>query len=145
MEHVAIMKKSWGFLPKILTGEKKIESRWYKHKAAPWGRIAAGDTVYFKNAGEPVTASATVRKVFSFDDLTPKKAIMLLKKYGKDDGIAKDDRAFYAKQFADKRYCLLIFLKDAKKIKPFMVDKTGFGAMAAWISARKLPRLPVKP
>lgn len=30
MEHVAIMRKSWGLTDKILSGQKKIESRWYK-------------------------------------------------------------------------------------------------------------------
>ena len=48
MEHVAIMKKSWGLTEKILTGAKKIESRWYKNKHTPWNRIKSGEIVYFK-------------------------------------------------------------------------------------------------
>lgn len=32
MEHVAIMKKSWGLTRKILSGEKTIESRWYRFR-----------------------------------------------------------------------------------------------------------------
>lgn len=28
MIHIAIMKKEWGFIDKILTGQKIIESRW---------------------------------------------------------------------------------------------------------------------
>ena len=39
MEHLAIMRKSWNLTNKILTGEKKIESRWYKNKYAPWDKI----------------------------------------------------------------------------------------------------------
>ena len=38
MDHVAIMKKSWGLIPKILDGRKKIESRWGIHKCSPWGK-----------------------------------------------------------------------------------------------------------
>jgi len=57
------MRKSWGLLPKILTGEKTIESRWYKNKCSPWGKIKRGDVVYFKNSGEPVTIKAEVSKI----------------------------------------------------------------------------------
>ena len=39
MEHVAIMKKSWGFIEKILGGQKTIESRWYSLKSKPWDNI----------------------------------------------------------------------------------------------------------
>ena len=36
MEHLAIMKKEWKLTEKIITGEKRIESRWYKDKYPPW-------------------------------------------------------------------------------------------------------------
>lgn len=52
MHHVAIMKPSWKLIPKILSGEKTIESRWYQTRRAPWNGIAAGDVVYFKDSGE---------------------------------------------------------------------------------------------
>jgi len=42
MQYIAIMKKSWGLLPKILTGEKKIESRWYNNRYSPWDKIKKG-------------------------------------------------------------------------------------------------------
>lgn len=80
MIHIAYMKKSWDMIPKILTGEKTIESRWYQTKRAPWGKIAAGETVYFKNSGEPVTAKATVAKVLQFKSLNPEKIKEILEK-----------------------------------------------------------------
>ena len=83
------MKKSWELIPKILSGKKIIESRWYKNKSAPWGRINKDDTIYFKNSGEPVTARVTVNKVISFENLTPKIVKEILAKYGKEDGIEK--------------------------------------------------------
>src|SRR3989344_3255413 len=90
MDHVAIMRKSWGLTQKILTGQKKIESRWYKSKHSPWGRIKKGDAVYFKNSGEPVSIKAKVRKIISFSGLTPRKVKEILDEYGKDDGIEKN-------------------------------------------------------
>ena len=49
IHHVAIMKKSWGLVEKILAGEKTVESRWYKSKCVPWDRIKPKDIIYFKD------------------------------------------------------------------------------------------------
>ncbi len=78
MDHVAIMKKSWDLTQKILSGQKKIESRWYKLKCAPWGKIGRGNMVYFKDSGKPVSIKANVEKIISFSDLTPKKVSQIL-------------------------------------------------------------------
>lgn len=144
MEHVAILNPKWGLLPKILAGEKKIESRWYLSKRAPWGKIHAGDIVYFKNSGEPVTVRAKVAKVLQFSDLTPRKVHEILVKYGNNDGIKPNDLEKYFQLFMDKKYCLLIYLKDVQKIKPFEVDKRGFGAMSAWLLAEDIKRVAVR-
>ncbi len=133
MDHVAIMKKSWGLIPKIISGEKVIESRWYTSKHAPWGKIEKGDTVYFKNSGEHVSVKAEVTKVLAFSDLTPTKVREILNKYAKDDGIEEDKIPHFFTLFKDKKYCLLIFLKNPQKVKPFDVDKRGFGMMSAWL------------
>ncbi|OGD08895.1 hypothetical protein A2397_01375 [Candidatus Amesbacteria bacterium RIFOXYB1_FULL_44_23] len=132
MDHVAIMKKSWGLLPKILSGKKTIESRWYKNRSAPWGKIMAGDTVYFKNSGEKVTVKAEVTKVLQFENLNQKKIKSVLLEYGERDGI--DDISLYYDLFKDKKYCLLIFLCNAQEIEPLEISKNGYGSMAAWIS-----------
>jgi ASC-1-like (ASCH) protein len=138
--HVAIMRKSWGLTAKILSGEKTIESRWYKNRYKPWGQIAAGDIVYFKDSGEPVTIKTTVSKVLQLDGLTPKKVKKLLNKYAKADGLGMEKKKInrYYHLFKNKKYCLIIFLKKPQKIKPFDIDKTGFGAMASWLIIDKI-------
>lgn len=138
MVHVAIMRKSWGLLPRISSGEKTIESRWYFHRAAPWGRAKAGEAVYFKNSGEPVTLRAEIGEVLEFSDLTPSKVRSILREYGERDGLRKDEIRTYHDMFKDKRYCILLFLKNPKPVKPFDIDKKGFGAMSAWICAPSL-------
>ncbi|MCL5003983.1 MAG: ASCH domain-containing protein [Patescibacteria group bacterium] len=135
MDHVAFMKKSWGLLPKILSGEKKIESRWYLNRSAPWGKIHEGDTVYFKNSGEPITVRCEVGKVTSFERLTPNKVRQILNEYGRDDGIKAGEIESYYNLFKNKNYCLLIFLKNPQKVIPFNINKKGFGSMAAWVTA----------
>lgn len=135
------MKKSWGLTEKILLKEKRIESRWYMSKYPPWGKIGKGDNIYFKDSGRPVSLRAEVEKVISFFDLTPLRVKQILNKYGKEDGINKDKIKYFFELFKNKKYCLLIFLKNPKKIKPFEVDKTGFGAMSAWITIDNINKI----
>jgi ASC-1-like (ASCH) protein len=141
MHHIAIMKKSWGLVSKIVSGEKTIESRWYKNKSAPWGKIKTGDTVYFKNSGEQISVKAEVEKIISFSDLTPIKVKQIFDQYSEKDGIDKNKIPVFYKLFKDKKYCLLIFLKNVKKIKPFDIDKKGFGMMAAWLCVDKISKI----
>lgn len=133
MQHIAIMKKSWKLLPKILTGQKTIESRWYMSKAAPWDKIKAGETVYFKDSGEPVTVKAVVEKVLQFENLTPVKVKAILDQYAGPDGICIADVDMFYQRFRHKNYCMLIFLKNPEKLTPFNITKQGFGLMSAWL------------
>ncbi len=141
MQHVAIMNKTWGLLPKIVNGEKTIESRWYMNRAVPWGRVGVGDTIYFKNSGEPVVVRAKVEKVLTFKDLSPEKVKEILNKWGSAIGIEANQASEYYNMFKDKKYCLLIFIKQAQEIKPFTIDKAGFGAQAAWLSVESIDQI----
>ncbi len=141
MQHVAIMKKSWGLTDKILNGQKKIESRWYSVKYKPWNGIKSDETIYFKDSGESIKIKAEVSKVMQFVDLTPKRVKEILNKYGRDDGIEKEKIPDFFERFKDKKYCMLIFLKNPQEIKPFEIDKTGFGAMSAWITVDDISKI----
>src|SRR3989344_679481 len=119
MDHVAIMRKSWKLTEKILNGEKTIESRWYANRYVPWNKIKAGEIIYFKDSGEPVTIKAEVKKVLQFSDLTPAKVKKILDDYGGPDGINISDlRAFY-ELFKNKKNCILVFLKNPQKNEQF--------------------------
>lgn len=137
MDHIAIMKKSWGLTQKILTGEKTIESRWYKSKRAPWDKITKEDTIYFKDSGEPVTIKASVTKVLQYE--TP--GMEILKKYGGELGIKEMPEI--QKYVTGKKYCILVFFDNVEKIKPFHIDKSGFGVMSAWITVEDIERIKV--
>jgi len=143
MEHVAIMRKSWGLTQKILDGRKKIESRWYSIKYRPWDCIKEGETVYFKDSSEPVKLKAEVSRVIQFADLTPKRVKEILDEYGNDDGLEKEKIPEFFERFKDKKYCMLIFLKNPQKIEPFEIDKTGFGSMSAWITVDSISKIRV--
>ena len=141
MDHVAIMQKSWGFAEKIATFQKTIESRWYNVRYAPWGRISAGDSIYFKNTGEPITIQAEVEKVLNFSNLTPEKVQTILEDYSKKLGLDEPDILRFFEMFKHKRYCILIYLKDAQHIQPFEINKQGFGTMSSWLSVESIAKI----
>jgi ASC-1-like (ASCH) protein len=141
MDHVAIMKKSWGLLPQILSGHKTIETRSYENRCAPWEKIKIGETVFFKNSGEPVTVQAEVEKIMQFENLTPSKIKTILKEYGRADGIEKEKIGEFFKLFKNKKYCLLIFLKNPTPVKPFDINKSGFGSMSAWLTTPNISKI----
>jgi ASC-1-like (ASCH) protein len=139
MDHIAIMRKSLGYLDKIISGKKDIESRWYSSRRAPWDRIQKGDRVYFQNSGSPVTVEAKVKAVSQYENLVPEKVKDIITMFGIRIGI-EDSDAFF-KKVKDKRYCILVFLEDIREIPPFFIDKTGFGIMSAWISVETISRI----
>lgn len=157
MHHVAILRKSWGLLEKILSGKKTAESRWYKTPRLPYNKIKPGDTIWFKNTGEPITVKARVTRVLQFDKLTPEKTREIMEKYGeKDLGTGNKSQAPSTKKqtstkssnskfqtelenyFTCKKYCIIAFFDQVEKVKPFNIDKTGYGAMSAWITTSNI-------
>lgn len=141
MEHIAIMKKSWGLTEKILSGEKTVESRWYKSKYAPWDRIKSGDIIYFKDSSEPVTVKAKVTKVLQFDNLNSQKTEQILAKYGKADLGTNHIMPEIREYVSGKNYCVFIFFDNVEEIEPFNINKSGFGVMSAWISVDNIDQL----
>lgn len=135
------MRKSWNLTEKILTGEKTIESRWYFKRNKPWNNIKRGDVIYFKNSGEPIKIRAIASKILQIDNLNPKKVKNILQIYGPAGGIDKTKIGEYYEKFKNKSYCLLIFLKNAKTISPFEIDKTGFGSMSAWLTVKNIEKI----
>lgn len=133
MDHVAIMKKSWHLTEKILTGEKSIETRWYKNRVKPWGCINPGDTIYFKDSGEPVTVKATVEKVEQFAELNEHEIQRILNKYSADDLGTREIPAEISSYVRGKRYAIIIHLKDPVSVTPFNISKKGYGLQSAWL------------
>lgn len=134
-------------MEKLLDGRKTIESRWYKVKVAPWDRIKKGDVIYFKNSGELVSAIANVTKVLQFENLNTKMIREILNEYGKDICLEIPDPNNPLPEFyVGRKYCILIFLKNVRKVpSPFDIDKTGYGNAAAWLVTEDISILKKKP
>jgi ASC-1-like (ASCH) protein len=140
MDHVAILRKSKvskgdDLLGDIIKGKKTIESRWYVNRIAPWDKIEEGDMIYFKKSGGAVKARAQVSKVIQYRDLNKNKIREIMKTYGKKifPHSTKEGLEKWAEKLTNKRYCILVFLQDVVEIKPFNIDKTGYGISSAWM------------
>lgn len=131
-DHVAIMTPSWRLIPKIVSGEKTIESRWYQTRRAPWNGIDVGDRVFFKDSGKPVTAVAVVSEAIQFTLETLDEARAVVEKFGREICLVNADPGTWDRK---PRFCVLIRLVDARLLdKPFFINKTGFGAGVAWVT-----------
>ncbi len=130
--------KELGMIEKILSGEKTIESRWLKNHSAPWKKVSVGDTVYFKYAGEPIAAKAivgAVEYIESIDeDFLDARLPLLAPPIGLDISVLRP-------LVEKKTHGILIELNRAESITPFAINKTGFGAMAAWITIDSIEKI----
>jgi ASC-1-like (ASCH) protein len=151
MDHVAILRKSRvskgdNLLGDILEGTKTIESRWYVNKVSPWDNIKRGDTVYFKESGCPVTAKAEVSRVLQYDKLDEPTVQAIINKYGRyiAPRTPLADLHLWGRQQTKKRYCILIVIKDVVRLKPFDIDKTGYGVSSAWLAVGDIAKVKVR-
>ena len=140
MQHLAIMNAKLGLIPNILSGKKKIESRWYKNRRDPWNKINSCDLVYFKDSGKLVTAMAEVEKVEQYE-LNNDVVKEIIEKYGGEGGINLNNKDPENDYYSSKKYCILIFLKNPKEIKPFEINKKGFGIKNSWICVEDIERI----
>ena len=141
LDHVAIMKKPPGSHAEDPERPEDDRIALVPDQSRAVGPDRGGDTVYFKDSGAPVTVRAEVLKVVQCDGLTPAKVKDILDRYGQEIGIAPDGRPAFYETVRDKRYCLLIFLMNARAVAPFAIDKTGFGARAAWVTVADIARI----
>ncbi len=122
MDHLAIMTK--GYIDKILSGQKTIESRFSKNKITPFHKVNIGEKVYLQETGKNVTAMFEISKVIYYENLNENMIHKIKTEYGTQ--IAADD-SFWQKKKAS-RYATLIFINNPIKITPFKTYKTDRSA-----------------
>ena len=81
--HLALMEGQ--FLSALIDGSKLIESRFYKVRAAPIGKIKRNDLIVFKQVGKPLFAVGVVAKALSGS--LDRKALTFVKANADDIGI----------------------------------------------------------
>jgi hypothetical protein len=136
MEHIAFLKKWSGCLKSIMIWEKTIETRWYQTKKAPLNKVNKDDVIYFKE-WQNIELKSIVKDVIQYDNLDENKILEIFNLYWKEIKAS----SFDISHFKNKKYWILIFLKDTEKIIPFQVDKEGFWNMCSWISIDSIDKI----
>jgi hypothetical protein len=139
MHHIAIMNPKTCPVADVISRKKTIESRWYNTRRAPWNSVTPGDTIYFKESGKRIAAQAGVSKVQQFENLKPQEIQQLIREHGSK--IAPVHMSEFKEHVKDKKYCVLIFLKNAKAVEPFEIDKRGYGNAAAWLVVENINKI----
>jgi len=122
--HLVILKKP--YLDAILSGRKRIESRFTKTRRYAFGRVLPGDKLFLKVSSGPVCAVATVATVKNFENLTPKQILELKQRY--KHHIAGSEEYWRSK--TDCRFGFLAWLKDVRAIEPVRIRKKDW---RAWV------------
>lgn len=141
MHHVVIMKKEWGLVPKILSGKKTIESRWYKNKVAPWGRVSIGDVLYYKDSGGLVSVKAVVNKVEQIEVSDNDHAKKIMEDRALADLGTKVIPEDVLSYILNKKYAVFVGFDKVEKIAPFDIDKKGFGMQSAWLVCENIEKI----
>ena len=131
MGDVVYLDASAREMERILSGEKSIIIRGATGRKMPYGRVNAGDTLYFLNndAEGLVKARASVMSVLNSDPLTEEGSLRLISDH--QAGLQLTDKQL--KRWGGKRYLVLIWIEKPEEVKYFRVDKSAYGNMDDWL------------
>ena len=122
--HLVILKKP--YLDAILSGQKRIESRFTRTRRSPFQQVQPGDKLFLKQSSGPVCGVATVTVVKNFENLTPERIIQLKNQY--NHHIKAGDEYWQSK--ADCVFGFLLWLQDVRAIQPVRIGKKDW---RAWV------------
>jgi len=67
--HIAIVDANAA--RQLRSGRKRVETRFYRRRRLPLGRVFAGDSIHFKVSGGDIIGTTRVLRVQEYADLTP--------------------------------------------------------------------------
>ncbi|MGE5401128.1 MAG: hypothetical protein ACM3S2_12045 [Ignavibacteriales bacterium] len=136
MDHVVYVEASSGELDKITSGSKTMILRGAAGRKMPYGKVYAGDRLFFvNNNGEgKIKARAIVKSVLNSEKLSPEEALYLIEKNEKALQLSVKQK----EKYAGKRYLVLIEIMEAEKIEPAAMDKSSYINMDDWLPVGRI-------
>lgn len=126
-------------MSKLRAGQKTMIIRGAAGRKMPYGRVNAGDVLYFlNNTGEGIVkARAVVQSVLNSEKMEKDQSSDLV---AENQGqLQLTERQF--KRWAGKRYLVLISVSDLEEVAPFAVDRSDFGNMDDWLPVEDIERV----
>ena len=142
MDHVVYLDASAKELDLLLSGIKTMIIRGATGRKMPYGRVNAGDMLYFinNNAEGMVRASAKVKSVLNSDKLTAEESARLVDSHQAKLQLTPRQVA----RWAGKRFLVLIEVGSVKSLEPFGIDRSDYGNMDDWLPVEEIRRVKVK-
>jgi len=142
MDHVVYLDASAKELDLLLSGKKTMIIRGATGRKMPYGRVNAGDMLYFinNNAEGMVRASAKVKSVLNSDKLTAEESAGLVDRNQAKLQLTPRQVA----RWAGKRFLVLIEVGGVKSLEPFGIDRSAYGNMDDWLPVEEIRRVKVK-
>ena len=131
MDHVVYVDEKAEELPAILSGAKTMIIRGATGGKIPHRRVNPDDVLYLiENDGTgQIRAKAQVVSVFNSEKVTKDGSISLVEEHQDKLNLTSAQSQWWA----GKRYLVLIVIRAAKKVKPFKIDRSGYGNMDDWL------------
>jgi len=142
MDHVVYLDAAAREMDRALSGEKTMIIRGATGRKMPYGRVEAGDMLYFLNndAEGLVKVRANVKCVMNSDALTEEGSLQLINDH--QAGLQLTEKQL--KRWGGKRYLVLIWIEKAEVVEPFRVDKSAYGNMDDWLAVGKIEGVVLK-
>lgn len=115
--HLAVFSEP--FLSFVMTGKKRVESRFGVKRAAPYHRVAPGDIVLVKRVGGPVVGICLLSHVW-FYEIMDGSWDQIRKEFA--EALCAQDPLFWA-QRSRASYATLMQLQSVKEIPPAAFPK----------------------
>jgi hypothetical protein len=140
MDHVVYVDSKAKELKKILEDQKTMIIRGATGKKLPYGRVFEGDILYFieNNGDGMIKAKAIVKSVFNSEKMTIEESKKLI--INNQSKLNLTDIQF--KKWSEKKYLVLIEIKNIEKIDHFFIDKSNYGNMDDWLPVENINSIP---
>lgn len=139
MDHVVYVDAKENELEQLLSGAKTMIIRGAAGRKMPYGRVAAGDILYFinNNSEGKIRARGAVYSVFNSEKMTPGESIKLIE--DNQDKLKLSDKQ--KERWAGKRYIILIEVGEVIETESFGIDRSNFGNMDDWLPVEDIARV----
>lgn len=115
--HLVILKKL--YLDRILSGRKTVECRVSRIRRPPFAVVSPGDTLWLKQSGGLVVATASVHRVEFVHPLAESELAVLRDRYRNS---LQADQAFFDDQL-EAKYATFVQFSHVRRLEPFRIRK----------------------
>jgi len=131
MDHIVYLDKPAGALGAMRLGNKTMVGRAYNGRRSPYGKVKAGDVLYFtENDGQQIIyGRGTVTTVYDSPKLSHEESVAMLEKYRRPLWLSENQFL----RMAGKRYIILVTVDRFHEVPSFRFTRRDFHTLDDWI------------